>query len=819
MEVADIAHIAVSAARYDIDKPYDYLIPAGLRDAVRPGIRVTIPFGRGNRLCEGVVLAVTRGPKVPGLKTLLRALDAEPVLDGPMLSLALWLRQRYFCTLYDAFHVILPVELWYTVQEFWTLTDAWEQSEAVIRAWTHGAELLDALISNGGRAGWETLRGVCERARPVLRDMEALGAVRCEADAKSRLPRRADRSERMVELTLPAEEALSMVEGVRRRAPIRYEVVRLLAVSGKLSASEVRYFTGASTRILREMEKSGLIRLSEMETPPAEIPVTAAPSLTLNDEQQRAFDTVAALMERDAANVVLLHGVTGSGKTQVYLRLTQRALDMGKSAMILVPEIILTPQLMGKFRACFGDAVALLHSGLKLSERYEQWKRVRDGAARVVLGTRSAVFAPLRDLALVILDEEQESSYDSQQAPRYHTRDVAKYLCSRSRATLLLGSATPAVETAWAAESGIYARAVLEHRYNAQDMPKVLISDLREELRAGNPGLIGQDLRRELSANLERGEQSILFLNRRGSDRMLLCMECGHVPECPRCSVPMTYHAANGRMMCHYCGHSERGMEFCPSCGGMMRRIGAGTQKVEEELHTLFPDAEVLRMDADTATGKQGQLLEKFDKERVPILLGTQMVARGLDFENVTLVGALLADQSLYLDHYRATERTFSLLTQVVGRAGRGTRQGRAVIQTYQPESDIIRAAAAQDYARFYETEIKIRRLRRYPPFADLFTLTVSGADEQAVFLTAVKVRDTLRNLFLTPEFSAMNPEILGPAPAPVLRVNTLYRYRVLLTAKNEKPVRERLRWLIAEFLRDRAARGLLLSVDCNGDA
>lgn len=821
MEIVEIAKVAVSAARYDIDIPYDYLIPPGLSGRVAPGVRVTVPFGRGNRLCEGLALSVGRGEMRPGLKAVLCAQDAEPVLDAGQIALALWMRRRYFCTLYDAVRAILPTELWYQVQEFWSLTENWRDAEAQIRTWAHGAELLDALRANGGRAGWETLRAVYDKARPLLRAMEEAGAVRCEADAKPRAgfgEPKTPRADCMAELAVPSEEALEIAGRSRRRAPIRYEVAQLLAASGKLSASELRYFTGATPRILREMEKAGLLRFSDPEPPPVEIAEAPAPPPELNAEQQRAFERVAELMDRDEANAALLHGVTGSGKTQVYLRLVEKALNAGKTAMVLAPEIILTPQLAGKFRARFGERVALLHSGLKLSERRKQWRRVRDGAARVVVGTRSAVFAPLSDLALIVLDEEQEGSYDSRQTPRYHTRDVAKYLCARHRATLLLGSATPSVETAWEAETGRYARAILRRRYNERDMPKVMISDLREELRAGNDGLIGADLKRELSANLERGEQSILFLNRRGNSRMLLCMECGRVPECPRCSVPMTYHSANGRLMCHYCGHSERGMDECPSCGGMLKRIGAGTQKVEEELRAMFPDAEVLRMDADTATGKQGKLLEKFEKERVPILLGTQMVARGLDFENVTLVGALLADASLYLDSYRAAERTFSLLTQVVGRAGRGARQGRAVIQTYQPDSDLIRAAAAQDYGRFYKTEIRIRRLRRFPPFADLFALTVSGAEEQAVLLAAVKARDALRTLFFAPEFAPMRPEILGPAPAPILRLNARYRYRVLLVAKNEKPVRDRLAWLAAEFLKDPAARGLLLSVDCNGD-
>ena len=342
----------------------------------------------------------------------------------------------------------------------------------------------------------------------------------------------------------------------------------------------------------------------------------------------------------------------------------------------------------------------------------------------------------------------------------------------------------------------------------------MIISDLRQEIKAGNPGLIGGDLRRELEENIAHGEQSILFLNRRGNSRMLLCGECGYVPECPRCSVAMTYHSANGRLMCHYCGHSERSYDTCPVCGGLMKHVGAGTQKVEEELRELFPDASVLRMDADTTTEGHEKLLSRFEKEKISILLGTQMVAKGLDFENVTLVGVLSADLSLYVDHYRAAERTFNLLTQVVGRAGRGGKAGRAVIQTYTPENDVIRCAAAQDFERFYEGEIRVRRARRYPPFADLFTFTVSGTEEGNVLRAAATVRETLRRI--CQPLSSAEIEVLGPAPAPVLKVNNRYRYRVTLVGKNEKALRERISWLLKEFANDRAPRGLNIFVDCN---
>ena len=408
-----------------------------------------------------------------------------------------------------------------------------------------------------------------------------------------------------------------------------------------------------------------------------------------------------------------------------------------------------------------------------------------------------------------MLDEEQEGSYQSENPPRYHTRDVAKFLCARFGATLLLGSATPSVESFYAAEKGTYHLFTLRQRYNARALPRVSIADLREEIRRGNPGVIGHLLQEELAENLRRGEQSILFLNRRGNSRMLLCGECGYVPQCPRCSAALTYHSANGRLMCHHCGHSQSAVDTCPQCGGKMKHIGCGTQKVEQELGVLFPDVPVLRMDADTAAGGHSILLERFEKERIPILLGTQMVAKGLDFENVTLVGVLSADLSLYVDHYQAAERTFNLLTQVVGRAGRGGRTGRAVIQTYTPENDVIRSAAAQDYEAFYSQEIRLRRLRQCPPFADHFSFAFSGADEGAVLRSAAAARDSLRQLF-------PDQEVLGPAPAPVLKVNNRYRYHVLLVDHNCKPTRDKISWLLKTFSNDRANRGVNIFVDCN---
>ena len=816
METADMVKVAVSAAPYSIDKPYSYLVPESLAAAAVPGVRVMVPFGRGNKESEGLILARVQEPKLPGSKALRQILDSEPVLDKAGIDLALWMRGRYFCTVFEAVKTILPAGLWYGLREIWSLAMEPEAARSAAVGIPGAWQVLDLLEKQGGKADIRVLRDALgDGAEKPLKAMKKAEILACETGAKRKI---ADKSHRMVELAVNTEDAYALTEPKRRSAPARYEVVNFLATAGRTPAAEVSYYTGASSRTLKTMEKAGLIAFSEEEElrVPSLDDVEPGPEIVLNEEQQRAFEEILGRVQAAKPSVTLLHGVTGSGKTQVYLRLVQETLALGKTAMVLVPEIVLTPQMMRKFSSYFGSRVAMLHSSLKMTERYDQWKRIRRGEVDVVLGTRSALFAPLKNLGLIIMDEEQEGSYQSENVPRYDAREVAKYLCVREKAALVFGSATPTVETAWAAEQGSYQKALLRRRYNENALPEVLIADLRQEILNGNPGLISTPLRQELEKNLAAGEQSILFLNRRGSSRMLLCGECGYVPQCPRCSTAMTYHSANGRLMCHYCGHSEPAADTCPECGGWMKHVGAGTQKVEEELRELFPEAGILRMDADTTAGGHEEILQTFERERVPILLGTQMVAKGLDFENVTLVGVLSADISLYVDNYRAAERTFSLLTQVVGRAGRGGKTGRAVIQTYTPGNDVIRCAARQDYDAFYESEIRMRRLRRYPPFADLFTVTVSGTEEGRVLRAAVSVRETLRQLCRRPELAAGEPEVLGPAPAPVVKVNNRFRYRCTLVGKNDKATREMLAWLQKDFAKDSANRGMNLFVDHN---
>ena len=816
MEQARVARVAVGAATYSIDKPYDYLIPEPLAERVKPGVRVVVPFGRGNRVSEGLVLAVTQDSKREGLKAVTEALDDESVLSSGQIKLALWLRERYFCTLYEAAKALLPAGLWYRVREICTLAVG---RETALEAGANEREsrVLEALAAHGGTAELETLRLACgETAAAVARELQRRGLVTIDATATKKV---SDKQARQVSLAVTVEEAMAAVEPKRRSAPMRYEVVKLLCTIGSALSSDICYFTGCTAQTLKSLEKSGLVAFSQVEVLRVPVPDPAdGEPILLSEEQQAAYDAILAQADRGEASCSLLYGVTGSGKTAVYIRLLQEIVRRGKRGMILVPEISLTPQMMAKFSAYFGDRVVMLHSGLRMTERYDQWKRIRRGEVDVVLGTRSAVFAPLEDLGMIILDEEHDSSYRSENPPRYHARDVAKYLCTQQGAVMVLGSATPSVESTFQAQRGVYQKLILRSRFNRQPLPRVVIADMRDEVRAGNAGMISAPLRQELEDNLSRDEQSILFINRRGSSRMLLCGECGEAPQCPRYSVPLTYHSANGRLMCHYCGHSERADQYCPECGGLMKQVGAGTQKVEEELKALFPAAGVMRMDADTVSGNHEALLDKFEKENIPILLGTQMVAKGLDFENVTLVGVLAADLSLYMDNYHAAERTFSLLTQVVGRAGRGSKDGRAVIQTFTPDNEVITSAAAQDYNSFYMSEIRLRRARQYPPFADIFTLTVSGPEEGSVLRAAAMLREAMRAGLRYPTAANMGVEILGPAPAPIVKVNNRYRYRVFWVGHNDHATREMLGYYIRTFHQMKENRGMNLFVDCNAE-
>lgn len=740
------AKVAVSAATYAIDRPYDYTIPDKLRNAVMPGLRVVVPFGRGNRRCEAIVLSVSDISPDKPLKAIESALDDSPVLSAEQLKLALWMRDRFFCTVYDAVHAMLPSGMWF---------------------------------KDGGKK---------------------IG----------------DKTVTYVGLSIPAEEAAVFAEQKKMRAPQQSSVLRLMASVGYAPMQEVMYFTGASRQSITALVKQGLLTREEVEVyrRPQYASDENCSEVVLSTEQQSVFDSIKNQMNARLPSAALLFGVTGSGKTSIYINLIKDVIKNGRTAIVLVPEISLTPQFVSIFSAHFGDNIAVLHSSLGIGQRYDEWKRIKSGKVKVVIGTRSAVFAPVENLGLIIIDEEQEHTYKSESAPRYHARDIAKYRCVQSNAFLLLGSATPSVESMYSARNGKYTLYTLKSRYNKRDLPEVIIADMKKELKRGNGTYISSPLMKELRKNIDRGEQSILFINRRGASSQVVCGECGYVYTCPRCSVSMTYHLANNRLMCHYCGTSIPVDGACPQCGGKLSYIGVGTQKIQEELQNIFPDIDIMRMDMDTVapSGSHEKLLSKFKNDKIPILIGTQMVTKGLDFENVTLVGVILADQSLYVNDYKAYERTFSLITQVIGRSGRGDKPGRAVIQTFTPENNIIRLAAAQDYESFFESEIELRKVQQCPPLTDMFSITVTGINEEAVMRGCAKMSRSLKSYFA----GAENIRILGPSPDIIAKINNRFRYKITINTKNTKTVRNTISHLIREFSKDKMNRGLTVFADIN---
>ena len=809
-----IGKIAVSAANFAIDKPYSYWIPQDM--ALAPGQRVMVPFGRANRRTEGIVLTVEPGSE-DKLKPVESCLDDTPILTETQLRLAAFLRERYFCTFFDAIRVMLPAGLWFRTRLTVSLTEDRSWKDKTIRK-EGAAELLELLENLGGTAQEEALRTLIsdeDSLREVLSYLRQKKWITCQTDF---LRKTQDKSEKIATLAQSPEETVAYAASRPKSAAMQRQVLELLCSVGSAAVKDVCYFTGASTATVNRLEKLGYLTLSQRpvlrcrEIRPAKL----SGPLVLNEEQQACFEGLASQMAREEPGVALLYGVTGSGKTSVYIRLIQTCLEKGKSAMLLVPEIALTPQLLGILAAYFGTQVAVLHSSLSAAERYDQWKRVKSGDARVVVGTRSAVFAPCTP-GLLILDEEQEHSYKSESAPRYDAKEVAIWRGARENALVVLGSAKPSIESMYRAKTGLYRLYTLRQRYNGRPLPEVEIVDMREELKLGNDTSLSIPLRQRILETRQAGKQTILLLNRRGNSRALVCIDCRQTPECPRCSVHLTYHSANSRLMCHYCGFSMAAPARCPACGGPLKAIGTGTQKVQQELAALFPDMETSRMDADTvsAVNTHEKILEHFQKENVPVLLGTQMVAKGLNLPNVTLVGVLDGDLSLYSGGFRAGETTFNMLTQVVGRAGRGDSAGRAVIQTLQPEHQVIGLAAKQDYDGFYDLEIRLRQAQAAPPFGDFALVTFSGQEEGQVLRGAAVFRDSL-NAWLrqVPEEKC---SVLGPAPCVVPKVNYNYRYQLTLRCRMTRPLRQLLAALLRKFSQDKANRGVNAYIDVNG--
>ncbi len=812
-----IAKIAVSSATYWFDKPFDYMIPDELLDQVCVGKRVTAPFGNGNKKCEGIVLSVDEFKGDRKLKFLSGVLDTEAVLSKEMIKLAIWMRERFFCTVYDAVKSMLPAGIWYNLRPIYEISHGIDKESAYELAGRSAKErsIIDIIYANSSKCELSVFEDAFEEKSPskALSSLVKKGVLTVNVKENRRVK---DKVVSNVFLAIPPDEAYLIAQGKKRRSPQQSAVLELVAQVGKVSISEIIYFTSCSRLTIKKLIEQGFLHQEDEEVyrNSISVPLETTPLPNLNDRQQDVFEKIFSLTKNEIGQAALLFGVTGSGKTTIYLRLIEEMLKKDSGSILLVPEIALTPQMIEKFTMHFGGKVAVLHSNLAISERYDEWKRIKKGDATVVIGTRSAVFAPVKNLSLIIIDEEQEEAYKSENTPRYHARDVAKFRCASQNALLLLGSATPDVESRYFAQNGRYNFYTMPERFNNQDLPIVQIVDLKKELKNGNGSSISSVLQSEIELNLEKNEQTILFINRRGTSKLISCSECGFTYVCTRCSANMTYHSANSRLMCHYCGYSKKPDSQCPDCGGLLNFTGAGTQQVVADLEILFPDVEILRMDTDTVapSGSHELLLNKFRDEKIPIMVGTQMVTKGLNFDNVTLVGVISADQSLYSGNYRSSERTFSLITQVVGRSGRGSKKGRAVIQTMTPENQTIIQAANQDYEGFYNSEIYMREMQWVPPFTDIYSITVTGTNEALVMRCCVFIRDSMKK----ETSNKTDMKILGPAPLPIVKINNRFRYCVTLCGDEGAYIRKLISNMITICNTSKDFKGVSVFADIN---
>lgn len=806
------AAVAVEGTIYHFDRPFTYIVPPEYTDCLQPGCRVLVPFGSGSRTRQGLVLTLQQEEPAMGTKSLLAVLDKEPVLDEERIYLVQWMKGRYFCTLYDAVKAMLPLGLHMRLQQSYALTQ-------------QGAQCVPDELSAEQRRIWQKLH---DAGKPVEQGafLRSMGLTADSFDLKYLLEQglveKKDQAHRRV-----ADATRKMVRWQPlppkvRLTPRQQSVYDMLEKVGAIYGKELCYFTGAGPSVVDGLVKKGAASYFEEEVfrTPHHTPDEQVPSYTLTLEQRQAFLGLQQAYQEQKGSTALLYGITGSGKTLVFLELIRSVLQENKGVIVMVPEIALTPQMIGRFRSSFGDQVAVFHSALSDGERLDEWKRVSRGLARVVVGTRSAVFAPLQHIGLILLDEEQESSYKSEQAPRYHAREVAQFRCAYHKALCVLSSATPCVETYYRAQTGLYRFFTLQERYGTATLPKVTLVDMNQETQKGNRTGFSQVLQEKLQENLQAGRQSILLLNRRGYHTFAACTHCGEVVMCPHCSISMTYHSANHRLVCHYCGTSIPFTNRCRHCGeNDVRFSGAGTQRGEEELQALFPEARVLRLDTDTTMAKDTlqKKLAAFARQEYDMMIGTQMVAKGLDFPNVTLVGVLNADQTLYSDDFRSSERAFDLLTQVVGRSGRGKWSGTAVIQTYTPENPLFALAARQDYPAFYQKEVAMRRAMLYPPFSDLLVFVFVGEQEEKVRQASHYFSHLLQEK-AAGEYPKLPLRVLSPSPAAVWKVSGKYRYKLIVKCRLVRDMKQMAAQLLCDFAAEKEFHKVTVYADSNPD-
>jgi len=809
------AKVAVYNIAFQADKPFSYIIPDNLYETAVCGVRVIVPFGRGGKKRAGLILSVSE--EVPGmkLKALASVVDSSPVVSEEMMNMIIWLKENTFCTYYDAVRTILPSGMNIRVNEKYRLCENYSHADL--------SEEESNLVSflekaSSGREFDELLDTSSSPDKaPVIESLIEKNVIETVSEANQKIN---DRTLRMIKLT---DGYISSPAAFRLTAK-QQQVVRLLEENGSASEKEVCYICSVTAAVLKNLVKNGVTEQfsvpdyrtdGEDEYEPG-----AVDSIVLSESQNRVYGRVQEKLTEKKPHCFLLHGVTGSGKTSVFIKLIEKTLSEGRQAMLLIPEIALTPQIVRQFRRLFGGTVSVIHSSLSLGQRLEEYRKISAGLSKIVIGTRSAVFAPLDNIGLIIMDEEGERSYKSDSAPRYSTVSVAKERCRTHGAVLLLGSATPSVESYYYAQKGVYELLELNERFNRSELPHVEIVDMNAERAQGNTTEFSDVLVGEINANLEAGEQTILLLNRRGYHTFISCTGCSNPLYCPNCSIPYTYHKVNNSLVCHYCGSIAPLPDECPSCGGtVFRQMGFGTQKMEEQLAELFPKARILRMDADTTFSRYAyeKNFKDFADKKYDIMVGTQMIGKGLDFPDVTLVGILSIDKSLFSGDFRSYERTFSLITQVAGRSGRGGKKGRAYLQTFMPDHYLLNLAAHQNYRGFYDEEIALRRTLIFPPLCDVCVIGVSSVSDTSASAAASAVLGIVKQLVAEKKIK-FPLRVLGPAQSGIAKINGKFRYRLILKCKNNRETREFIRDVLLRTADYREFSNVNIYADMNGD-
>lgn len=799
--MAELAQVIVDVPTLQTNRPYTYQVPPKLEHQIQVGMRVIVPFGKGKRSVQGFVVGLDQPADFQGtLKQITALMDLVPVVNAEMMQLSHWLADQTYSFWISCLYTMLPNMLK-------------AKSKRIVKPVQPLAPEDQSIFGQQDVLDYSVVQNQASIVSRLL-TLKRAGKVQFEYQVQDRAR---VKTVAQIQPVLTVDEYKQLRSKTRANATAQRKMLDyLLSIAGKqVLMSQAQKATQLSSANFRQAEDKGWISMQQIEqyrqpfgaelTDPA-----AKEPLSLNPDQQRALASVKQSIDNHQSTVFLLQGVTGSGKTEVYLQAMAHALQQGKTALLMVPEISLTPQIAERVRARFGSQVAVLHSGLSAGERYDEWRRIERGEAQVVVGARSAVFAPLKNIGIIIMDEEHETSYKQDDAPRYHSREVAKWRAKYHHAPLLLGSATPSLESYSRALAGNYQLLQLPHRVNKRPLPPIEIVDMRPEVQRRGESNFSTALLTALQERLTKHEQSILMLNRRGFSSFIMCRDCGFVLKCPNCDISLTMHLDTHTMRCHYCGHEEPIPQRCPQCHGRhIRYYGTGTEKATKELQALLPTARILRMDVDTTRrkGMHEKMLQKFGSGQADILLGTQMIAKGLDFPNVTLVGVLNADTGLDLPDFRASERSFDLLSQVSGRAGRADKKGQVIVQTFNPDNYVIRLVQAHDYRKFFNTEMQIRQLASYPPYYYTIRLMGSHEDEQVAAKMMYDIRQKLGNQL------ASDTMILGPTPRAIARLKKRYYYQIVIKYRQDPQLHSLLTKIMQEA-QNKYQRGAELAID-----